>query len=127
MSHFNDLSPAQAERLALLAEECGECIQAIGKILRHGYESRHPEGDHAGATNRQRLEEEIGDVEAAITMMVWAGDIGKEPVLRAARDKWKRVQKYLHHQARGAAAPQTLPCGCNTGPCVATADGEVGT
>lgn len=53
--HFNQLTPAEAERLALLAEECGEVIQAIGKILRHGYESRHPDG---GPTNREALERE---------------------------------------------------------------------
>lgn len=34
---FNGLSPAEVERLALLAEECGEVIQTVGKILRHGY------------------------------------------------------------------------------------------
>ena len=36
-SHFNKLTPAQAERLAILIEECGEVIQAATKILRHGY------------------------------------------------------------------------------------------
>jgi hypothetical protein len=36
---FNQLTDAEAERLALLAEECGEVVQVIGKILRHGYES----------------------------------------------------------------------------------------
>ncbi len=34
MTHFNELTPAEAERLAYLAEECGEAIQIIGKILR---------------------------------------------------------------------------------------------
>jgi hypothetical protein len=47
-----NLNPAQAERLAILAEECGEIVQVIGKILRHGFESTHPEG---GPTNRQLL------------------------------------------------------------------------
>ena len=37
---FNKLSAAEAERLALLLEELGEAQQAIGKILRHGYENR---------------------------------------------------------------------------------------
>jgi len=40
--HFNGLSPAEAERLALLAEECGEVVQAVCKVLRHGYESTNP-------------------------------------------------------------------------------------
>lgn len=59
MEHFNRLTPAEAERLALLAEECGEVIQAIGKVLRHGFESTHPDG---GPTNRESLERECGDV-----------------------------------------------------------------
>ena len=42
MKHFNQLTPAEAERLALLLEELGEAQQAIGKILRHGYASTHP-------------------------------------------------------------------------------------
>lgn len=41
--HFNGLTPAEAERLAMLSEECGEVIQIIGKILRHGYDSYHPD------------------------------------------------------------------------------------
>ncbi len=57
--HFNQLSPSEAERLAMLAEGCGEVVQAIGKILRHGYESTHPDG---GPTNRATLERECGDV-----------------------------------------------------------------
>lgn len=57
MKHFNKLTPAETERLAILAEECGETIQVIGKILRHGYESFHPK-DYA-TTNRTLLENEL--------------------------------------------------------------------
>jgi hypothetical protein len=32
MTHFNGLTPAQAERLAMLAEEAAEVIQVIGKF-----------------------------------------------------------------------------------------------
>jgi NTP pyrophosphatase (non-canonical NTP hydrolase) len=92
--HFNGLTPAEAERLALLAEECGEVIQAIGKVLRHGYESRHPNG---GPTNREALEKEIGDVHHATIRMGNAGDISGNAVLRHADDKEKNVAKYLHH------------------------------
>ena len=41
--HFNRLSPAEDERLTVLAEECSEVIQAICKIQRHGYESFNPD------------------------------------------------------------------------------------
>lgn len=39
---FNALTPAEAERLFYLLEKLGEAQQAIGKILRHGYESYDP-------------------------------------------------------------------------------------
>ena len=93
MNHFNQLTPAEAERLAMLAEECGEVIQVVGKILRHGYESTHPEG---GPTNRQTLEHELGDIKACISRLS-EQDIDKQQVL------WHQFQKlsnqqYLHHQ-----------------------------
>lgn len=43
-THFNGLSPAEAERLAILAEECSEVVQKVCKTLRNGYESTHPDG-----------------------------------------------------------------------------------
>ena len=96
--HFNNLTPAEAERLALLAEECGECIQAIGKILRHGYESRDPRHDADQSSNRERLEREMGDVRASMIILCEAGDTSKQSVHQAADDKLKRVGKYFHHQ-----------------------------
>lgn len=95
LSHFNELSPAEAERLALLAEEMGEAIQAIGKILRHGYESTHPDG---GPTNRELLEKELGDVQAAITLMCNVGDLDSNDIDSYEIHKKKSVQQYLHHQ-----------------------------
>jgi NTP pyrophosphatase (non-canonical NTP hydrolase) len=61
--HFNQLSPAEAERLAFLIEECGEVIQAASKVLRHGYESFDPTIPiHERLTNRGALARELGDV-----------------------------------------------------------------
>lgn len=96
MLSYNELTPAEAERLALLLEELGEAQQAIGKILRHGYESGHPDG---GPTNRQALEFELGDVAAALQLMSDAGDIADEAVGQAEVRKLAKVSKYLHHQA----------------------------
>ena len=62
----HDVTPAQLERLAILMEECGEIQQAIGKVLRHGWEGRYDNG----VTNREQLEIEIGDVRVAIRMLV---------------------------------------------------------
>ena len=50
---FNELTPAEAGAiLRLLAEEMGEALQVVGKILRHGYESYHPSHPE-GPSNRQ--------------------------------------------------------------------------
>lgn len=99
IDHFNRLSPAEAERLALLAEECGEVVQAIGKILRHGYGSRDPTSRKAdgGPTNRQALETEIGDLLAACELLAEA-DLSPAAIADAEKQKRSRVQRYLHHQ-----------------------------
>ena len=95
LGHFNGLTPAEAERLALLAEECGEVVQAIGKVLRHGFESYSPYG---GPRNRKALERECGDVQHAISRLISAGDIDGTEVSLRASDKAKSVVRYLHHQ-----------------------------
>lgn len=92
--HFNQLTPAEAERLALLLEELGEAQQAIGKILRHGYESTHPDG---GPTNREALERECGDVRHAMIRLCDAGDLSKLAIHDRADAKAVQVVRYLHH------------------------------
>jgi hypothetical protein len=94
--HFNGLSPAEAERLALLLEELGEAQQVIGKILRHGYESHHPE--NPDDSNRALLEGELGDVMAAIEESRTAKRARSYPVqdqhLGAAR-AWRVITREL--------------------------------
>lgn len=91
---FNGLSPAQAERLAMLAEECGETVQAACKILRHGYESTHPDG---GPTNRAALHREVSDICAVASAMNIAGDIGGI-LARDVAPTWQVKLRFTHHQ-----------------------------
>jgi len=93
--HFNDLTPGQCERLALLLEEMGEAQQIIGKTLRHGYDSEHPDG---GPTNRRLLEKEIGDVIATVDMLVEADDLDDDRIQDCRFKKHKTMKPYLHHQ-----------------------------
>jgi hypothetical protein len=93
----NQLSDAQVERLAILSEELGEAQQAIGKILRHGYESYNPVVN-TGMTNRRELERECGDVYEAILMLAHAKDINDAGVNARQAEKHKSIQKWLHHQ-----------------------------
>lgn len=93
--HFNKLRPAEAERLAILAEECGEVIQIVGKILRHGFESCHPDGV---ATNRQLLENELGDVSYAMSELMIRNDISGNAVNSRMFKKREKTKPFLHHQ-----------------------------
>lgn len=97
MKHFNRLTPTEAERLALLAEELGEAIQAVGKVLRHGYENSHPDSE---VTNRQHLERELGDAYHAVVLMCSAGDLSVESIASRADEKAKTAVRHLHHQTK---------------------------
>ena len=94
---FNELTPAQVERLAILAEECSETIQIVGKILRHGYASTHPDNEE-GPDNQAMLEVELGHIQAAQKMLVDKRDILPGYISKAKARKLRRVQQYLHHQ-----------------------------
>jgi|SRR5882762_8221559 len=99
MEHFNKLTPAEDERLALLLEECGEVIQIIGKIQRHGYESYNPlDPIDERKSNRYLLQTELGDLLASINLMESASDIYWSNLQYHAWKKKDRVKKYLHHQ-----------------------------
>lgn len=91
---FNQLTPAEAERLAMLAEEASEIILAVNKALRHGMDGAHP--DHPEQSNRDDIVFEIADVEAMRVMMVIAGDIDgpKAPI---SEDTLQRIRKKIYH------------------------------
>jgi NTP pyrophosphatase (non-canonical NTP hydrolase) len=97
MKFSNELTDAQLERLAILAEELGEAQQCIGKIIRHGYESYNPVVD-TGMTNRRELEKECGDVLEAIDMLCRNGDVNRHGTEDRQREKHIKIQRYLHHQ-----------------------------
>lgn len=94
MEHFNKLTPAEAERLAMLAEECGEVIQIVGKILRHGYDSYHPADPNT--TNRDLLAKELRDVNAVLQAM--SRFELKDYSVQDWIDVWERKLQYTHHQ-----------------------------
>ena len=93
----NELSDAELERLAILAEEMGEAQQVIGKILRHGYSSINPLKDD-DISNRERLERELGDVDYAMQMLCDAKDINHERIYQRTVEKAETIKRWLHHQ-----------------------------
>lgn len=94
---FNGLSAAEAERLFLLSEELGEVQQAIGKVLRHGYQSFNPY-DPTKTTNKRHLEHELGHVLTSMAILQAGGDINESEVQESADRKLYTVSQYLHHQ-----------------------------
>lgn len=96
-ANFNKLTDAETERLACLAEECGEVIQSVGKILRHGYADYSP-FDPTHTDNRKMLEKELGDLRYWMVEMCNKGDVSKEAVHHNADLKAVRVKQWLHHQ-----------------------------
>ena len=96
--NFNILSPAETERLAILAEEMGEALQVIGKILRHGYESVNPTlPENEQTTNREDLTYELGHVEYAISLMVAGKDIQREFIDTSRSEKVFTILEWIHH------------------------------
>lgn len=101
MDHFNGLTPAQAERLAMLAEECGEVIQIVGKILRHGYDSHHPDQQEKPPeqriTNRESLGHELCDLFTVASAIFERDDV---PEFGSAQQNrtWDRKLRFAHHQ-----------------------------
>lgn len=96
--HFNLLSEAEQERLAILAEECGEVIQAVCKILRHRYMSTNPKIVNS-ETNKQALERELGDLMHALDRMVRSGDLDRAEIESRRLSKPEAILPYLHHQS----------------------------
>jgi NTP pyrophosphatase (non-canonical NTP hydrolase) len=95
--HFNNLTEAQQELLAILAEECSEVIKAVCKIQRHGASSINPFRPEEG-TNLRQLETELGHVLCSFFMMRDAGIINAEDAFLYAQEKKSSIKPYLHHQ-----------------------------
>lgn len=105
-THFNGLTPAEAERLAMLAEEAGEIVQAVMKIMRHGWDSYNPHSPElkvssAGVVspnNRTELMRELGDLCEVQKLMIKAGDINGAVIAEHAENKQHNMRQFTHHQ-----------------------------
>lgn len=99
------LSPAEMERLAKLAEEAGELVRAVGKVMLHGWESASP---YTGRTNREALEREIGSVRAMVGLMLDADDVRLRDLQSWQRVKRAGLARWMHHQAGSPTAEEQL-------------------
>ena len=90
-----NLTPAEAGRLAMLAEECAEVIQIVGKILRHGYDSYHPADPET--TNRDLLAKELTDIEAVRGEMQ-RYELRDYEMRDPSQAVWRKKLRFTHHQ-----------------------------
>ena len=77
------------EILSITQEECAEVIQAISKIFRFGLDT-----EWKGETNREHLEEEIGDLQAMIQLLIENNIVDAAQVSSAAFKKKAKLQKW---------------------------------
>ena len=103
----NRISESEQERLGLFTEEMGEAQQVLGKILRHGLDSRNPLLV-AAPDNNALLEEEAGDVLAALDLLTAAGTLNLERVQQARLRKLEKLKRWLHCSDNLAAVQELL-------------------
>ena len=80
------------EILLITQEECAEVTQAISKVFRFGLNERWPEP--IDPTNKERLEEEAGDLLCMIDIMVENGIISDEKLNKARNSKREKLKTW---------------------------------
>ena len=77
------------EALRILQEECAEVIQAVSKVFRFGINT-----EHNGFTNKERLEEEIGDLMCMVDILVENCIISDTELNKARKNKKEKLKKW---------------------------------
>ena len=75
------------EVMDILQEECAEVIQAVSKISRFGIDNHKP---GKPKTNREHLEEELGDMLAMIDILKEKGVVSSD---RLETAKYAKIEK----------------------------------
>jgi NTP pyrophosphatase (non-canonical NTP hydrolase) len=83
------MNEIEKEVLLIAQEECAEVTQAISKVFRFGLDA-----EHNGASNRERLTEEVGDLFCMIQLMIENGIININEVDNASANKKAKLQKW---------------------------------
>jgi NTP pyrophosphatase (non-canonical NTP hydrolase) len=84
---MKQMNEENQEILLITQEECAEVTQAISKVFRFGMED-----EFKGQTNREHLEEEIGDLMCMIDLLIDSGMISESAVMTAKNEKLNKLQ-----------------------------------
>lgn len=86
-----DLDPKIEEVMDILQEECSEVIQAVSKISRFGIDNYKP---GKPKTNREHLEEELGDLLAMIDILLENNVVSMDNLEIAKHAKIEKLKKW---------------------------------
>jgi NTP pyrophosphatase (non-canonical NTP hydrolase) len=79
------------EILLIMQEECAEVTQAISKCFRFGLENHKP---GKPKTNKEHLEEELGDLVAMITLLEMHGVVSQHNIEKAKLAKFEKLKTW---------------------------------
>jgi len=79
------------EILLIMQEECAEVTQAISKCFRFGLDNHKP---GKPKTNKEHLEEELGDLVAMITLLEIHGVISQHNIEKAKLAKFEKLKTW---------------------------------
>ena len=85
------MNTQETELLTITLEECAEVVQAISKCFRFGMDGQWPIG---APTNKQHLEEEIGDLLCMVKILEDKGIIDPDNVHAATLNKYEKLSKW---------------------------------
>ena len=83
------MDKVEKEIMLIAQEECAEVVQAISKVFRFGVTE-----EYNGQTNKQRLEEEVGDLLCMIELMMENNSINEANVSGASLRKRLKLGKW---------------------------------
>jgi NTP pyrophosphatase (non-canonical NTP hydrolase) len=83
------------EVMDIAQEECAEVIQAISKIRRFGMDNAKPGTEY---TNREHLEEELGDLMAMIDILQSMDVVSYTNIELASKAKIEKLKKWSNIQ-----------------------------
>ena len=89
------MNSSDKEVMDILQEECAEVIQAVSKISRFGIDNLKP---GKPKTNREHLEEELGDMLAMIDIMLANNVVNRANLETAKRAKIEKLKKWSNIQ-----------------------------
>jgi len=79
------------EAMSILQEECAEVIQAVSKINRFGIDNYKP---GKPKTNREHLEEELGDLLAMIDILQDMNIVSPKSMKQAKQAKIEKLKQW---------------------------------